>query len=90
MRYTCLVWIPGDTDMNAYRVQIGVYRRLGAEARARMAAEMSEDARRIALAGIRQRHPDYGDEQVRRALFRLLLGDDVVREMWPGEPLVTP
>jgi hypothetical protein len=84
------VWRPDDTDENAYRVQIEVYRRLGAEARARMAAEMSEDARRIALAGIRQRHPDYDDEQARRALFRLLLGDDAVSAMWPGEPPVAP
>lgn len=82
--------IPDDTDEDAYRIQIEVYRRLGAEGRARMAAEMSEDARRIALAGIRQRHPDYDDEQARRALFRLLLGNDVVSAMWPGEPPVVP
>jgi ABC-type uncharacterized transport system YnjBCD ATPase subunit len=84
------VWFPADTDENSYRIQIDIYRRLGAEARARMAAEMSEDARRIALAGIRQRHPEYDGQQARRALFRLLLGDGVVRAMWPGEPPVAP
>jgi hypothetical protein len=67
-----------------------VYRRMGPEARVRIAAEMSEDVRRIALQGIRTRHPEYDDERARRALFRLLLGEDLVRAIWPGEALVAP
>ena len=66
------------------------YRGMGSEARVRMAFEMSEDVRRMALEGVRSRHPDYDDERARRAVFRLLLGDDLVRAMWPGEALVAP
>lgn len=51
---------------------------------------MSEDVRRMALDGVRSRHPDYDDDRARRAVFRLLLGDDLVRAMWPGEALVAP
>jgi hypothetical protein len=81
---------PRDTDAAAYEAQIQAYRRMGSEARVRLAAEMSEDARSISLAGIRARHPEYDDAHVRRALFRLLLGEDLVRAMWPGEALVAP
>jgi hypothetical protein len=63
---------------------------MGPEARVRLAAEMSEDARSISLAGIRARHPEYDDARARRALFRLLLGEDTVRAMWPGEAPVAP
>jgi hypothetical protein len=66
------------------------YRRMGPEARARIALEMSEDVRRLTLEGIRARHPEYDDERARRALFRLLLGDELVRAIWPGEGLVAP
>ena len=34
--------------------------------------------RRTAMAGIRRRHPEYGEAEVRLALARLLYGDDPV------------
>jgi hypothetical protein len=79
-----------DTHRDAQRAQLEVYRRLGPQARVELTARMSEDARRIALQGILARHPGYDDRTARRALLRLLLGDDLVRAMWPGEPLVAP
>jgi hypothetical protein len=81
---------PWDTDAAAHSAQIAVYRRMGAEARVRLADAMSEDVRRLSLDGIRARHPDYDDEQVRRALFRLLLGEDLSRAAWPSEAPVAP
>jgi hypothetical protein len=81
---------PLDTDPAAHDAQVQAYRRMGPEARVRIAAEMSEDVRRIALEGIHARHPEYDDERARRALFRLLLGDDLVKAIWPGEAPVAP
>jgi hypothetical protein len=45
---------------------------------------------RSAISGIRARHPEYDDEQVRLAYARLVLGDDITREAWPGHGLVDP
>ncbi|MEO7332171.1 MAG: hypothetical protein ABI193_26580 [Minicystis sp.] len=81
---------PLDTTAAAHEAQMQVYRRMGPEARVRVAFEMSEDMRSIALSGIRSRHPEYDDARARRALFRLLLGEDLVRAIWPGEALVAP
>jgi hypothetical protein len=81
---------PRDTDIAAHEVQIEVYRRMGAEARLRLAVEMSEDVRRISRDAIRTRHPEYDDERVRRALFRLLLGEDLTRTLWPNEASIVP
>jgi len=55
-----------------------------------LAARLSEDARVMALAGIRQRHPDYDDSHARYALFRLLVGDELFCRAWPDAPLVAP
>jgi len=81
---------PRDTDVAAHEAQIEAYRRMGAEARVRLAAQMSEDARLISLDGIRARHPEYDDKRARRALFRLLFGEDMVRALWPGEAPIAP
>jgi hypothetical protein len=82
--------IPWDTDITAHEAQIVAYRRMGPEARVRLAAEMSEDARRISLEGIRARHPEYDDDRARRALFGLLLGEELARRLWPTETPVPP
>jgi hypothetical protein len=82
--------IPGDTDRAAHEAQLGAYRRMRPEARVALSVRMSEDARKIALSGIRSRHPDYDDERALRALFRLVLGEEVVRAIWPGEAPIAP
>jgi hypothetical protein len=81
---------PLDTDAAAHEAQMRVYRRLTPDARVRLAFEMSEEVRRVALEGIDARHPEYDDTQRRRALFRLLLGDDLARAIWPGAAAVAP
>jgi len=48
-----------------------------------MAAEMSDEIRAVTEAGIRQRDPDYSDDQVRAALVGILLGPD---GRLPGRP----
>lgn len=61
----------------------------GAE-RLQVAFRLTALSRRATETGIRRRHPEYGDEDVRRALVRLLHGDDVARRVWPGRGLLEP
>jgi hypothetical protein len=81
---------PLDTTPEGHAAQLEVYRRLGPAGRARLAGQLSADARRITRAGIRARHPEYTDTDVEHALRRLLHGDDLFRLAWPGRPLVAP
>lgn len=84
------VLIPHDTSEASFQAQMAVWQRLGPEGRVALAGRISLSARRLACDGIRQRHPDYSDEQVRRALLQLLYGDDIVQKMWPLETLIAP
>ena len=80
--------IPHDTSPEAFRAQLAVWQRLGPEGRVKLAGSISQSARYIAREGIRARHPEYSDEQLQRALLRLLYGDALVQKVWPHEPLV--
>ena len=82
--------IPLDTRPEAHRAQIQVYRRMGPERRLQRAMTMCDEAREVSRAGIRARHPEYGDEEVKLALFRLVLEDALFRAAYPGRPLLTP
>ena len=89
MRYTCHM-IPADTTADAYRVQIGRYRRLEPAARVQIALEMSEETREVTRQGIRHRHPEYDEAEVEAALRRLILGDELYRAAWPTGIFLDP
>jgi hypothetical protein len=76
--------IPRDTRPEAAAVLFEIYRRMPPLRRFELALEMGEMARSLSDAGVRSRHPDYSDEQVRLAVIRLSLGDDLFREVYPG------
>jgi hypothetical protein len=77
-----------DTTEVARRVQIEVWRRIGPGGRAQLAADLSESVREIAMDGIRGRHPEYSEDQVRHAMFRMTLGDELYRMAWPDRELL--
>jgi hypothetical protein len=79
-----------DTDPEIHDAQIQAYRRMGGPARVALMFRLSASARQWSAAGIRRRHPGYDDVQVRLALARLAFGDELVRRVWPGHPLVEP
>jgi len=81
---------PRDTTPESHAAQLEAYRRLGAAGRARLAARLSADTRQLTRAGVRARHPGYTEEEVDRALHRILYGDDLFRRAWPGCPLLAP
>ena len=79
-----------DTDADSNAVQIEAYRRMGGPARVAVMFRLGESTRRWSMAGIRRRHPEYDEVDVRLALARLILGDELVRAAWPGRALVDP
>ena len=64
----------GDTEEEARAAQITALRRLGPSGRVRLAAEMSEDARRIAFEGEQRRHPELSATEARRAVLGRMWG----------------
>ena len=81
---------PGDTAAESLRVQLEILRRLGPDRRLDIAMRMSDEVREIAMAGIASRHPEYSKQQVRWALFRKLLGEDLFRAAYPSADLLEP
>lgn len=79
-----------DTAPDAEKVQRAIYWRLGGRERIAIAFRLNETVRRMAMAGIRSRHPEYSDRQVQLAFARLRLGDALVRQCWPNQPLIDP
>lgn len=77
-----------DTSPEAHRLQIEAYRRMTPARKVELVVQMSEEVWDLAADGIRMRHPDYDPQQVSRALWRLRLGDELFRLVFPDAPLI--
>ena len=73
-----------DTSPEARRVQMEILRKMGFEGRLRAAFALNRMARELAKSGIRERHPDYDEEKVELALRRIMWGDKLFGEVYPG------
>jgi len=76
-------YLPSDTSLKAIRVQTEVLRRPGPDWRMTQAFRMSNEMRRVAVAGVRARHPEYTARQVELAVARIFLGDALFQEAYP-------
>jgi len=80
------MWTPRDTDEASWRAQHAVWERMGGVGRLKAALAASDDVRRVSAAGIRHRHPEYDEEQVRQALLLVVLGDELYGAAFPDRP----
>jgi hypothetical protein len=78
------IYVPADTTLEAARVHSEIYRRMSPARRLELVLEMSESFRRVMAEGVKSRHPDYTPEQVRLAVIRLSLGDELFAQVYPG------
>ena len=78
---------PADTTVEAWEVQLGILRRMSGADRVAMAFEMSDAARALSEAGIRHRHPDWDEGQVKDALLELLLGSELAKAVRGSRPI---
>ena len=76
-----------DTTAEAERIQFEAFRRLGPAGRVRRVFEMNERLRELAATGVRSRHPEYDDDQVRRAVIRIYLGEKLFCEVFPDDDI---
>ena len=76
--------------MDAHDRQSELYRRMGGRGRVDIVYRLNQTMRRMALAGIKARHPEYTQAQVESAHARIVLGDALVRTVWPDRELVDP
>lgn len=76
-----------DTTPEAEAVQIDIYRRMTAQRKLEIVEEENRTARELALAGLRQRHPTAGPEELFRRLMDLLLGEELAARVYgPLQP----
>ncbi len=76
---------PADTTPEALQVEAAIFRRMTPDQRMALAFRMTASLRTVAAAGVRNRHPEYSEQQVKMAVIRMSLGDELFRKVYPGQ-----
>ncbi len=77
----------GDTEAGVRRICHERLRSMIPAERWRESQQLNDLTRQFIVAGIRMRHPDYDERQIHQAVARLVWGDEVYRNAFPGEEI---
>ena len=75
--------ISSDTLQDSAVKQFDTLQRMDINARAAMTFELSDNLRSIVESGIRQRHPDYSDEDIKLSVLRLTIDKKLFDQAFP-------
>jgi hypothetical protein len=87
---TAMAALFSDTDPTAEQVLIDLLRHASPARKLGMLGQMNAAARRLALQGLRARHPGASEEQLRRYLADLLLGPELAARAYGPLPVEPP
>jgi hypothetical protein len=62
-----------------------ILRNIGFDGRVRMTFQLNSSLRSISEAGVRHRHPQYSERQVKLAATKLAIGADLFKLVYPNE-----
>jgi len=71
-----------DTTIDAAVKQFEILRKLDTETRAQMTFQLSDNLHQIVEDGIRHRHPEFNEKQVKRELLRLTIGEQLTSRIF--------
>ena len=71
-----------DTLPEAEEILIQLLRQAPAWRKFKMVGELNATVKQFALAGIRQRHPDASEAEVKRHLADILLGEELAAKVY--------
>ena len=71
-----------DTHPKMEALQIRLLRQASPARKMDMLAQLNASARALALCGLRMRHPQADEDELRRRLAGLLLGEELARKIY--------
>ena len=72
---------PADTSPEALRVQFEILRRLTPAQRIALVDDLTKLARGLAMAGLRQRHPEASEARIEELFFEMTLGPELAQSV---------
>jgi hypothetical protein len=79
-----------DTSKEIEKIQIDILRKKEPEQRLKLALQLFETEKKLLIEGIRSRHPEYTEKEIKLALIRTFLGDELFETIYPEAKKIKP
>ena len=79
-----------DTSPEAERIQLDIFRRMGPDKRLESAIRLAQTSRELLREGVRLRHPEYREQEIKLAVIRLSLGESLFLRAYPQAETILP
>jgi len=81
---------PFDTSPEAEEIQLEIFRQMTPEQRLAAGMALSQTCRKLMEEGVRIRHPEYDEWQIKMAVIRLILPGDLFLKAYPEAGTILP
>ncbi len=79
-----------DTSKEAEKKQIDILRRMNSSERLELALELTATSRGLLEQGVRRRHPEYTEDEIRLAVIRILIPEPLFIKAYPHAAGIKP
>ena len=79
-----------DTTPEAEEIQLEIFRKMTPDERLQRGSELSKLCRTLLTDGVKHRHPEYTEDEVRLAVIRIELGEKLFVRVYPHAKHVLP
>lgn len=79
-----------DTSPSAQSIQIKILQKMSPDERLSIALELAATSRELLAQGVRKRHPEYSEDEVRLAVIRLQLPEALFQKAYPHALNIVP
>jgi hypothetical protein len=79
-----------DTTRQAEEAQLEIFRRMGPEKRLQAGIALSQLCRKLVAEGVRRRHPEYDEREIKLAAIQLTLPEDLFLAAYPEARDIRP
>ena len=77
-----MVTLSADTSPCAEKIQIEIIRRMPSWKKLAVVDDLNETVKVLAVAGLKQSHPEASSEQIHRKLASLILGEELANKVY--------
>lgn len=81
---------PSDTAPAVARMQIECFRKMTPQPRLQTAAALRQATRKLLAAGVRHRPPEYSEAQMRLAVIRMTIPEELFLSAYPHASEIVP
>lgn len=75
-----------DTAPEIAALQLAIYARMSPERKLAVVEDANRTARLLTLSGLRKRHPEADEDEIRLRLFHLVLGEELATKAYGSLP----